>query len=118
MACARRTEKKRLEMAPVAPVPIEELAEIVRTARANAALWAELKRREREMERLEEADREARKIDRPVSDAPELRALVTEVADLLKRRHGADYQLDTVFLVFMLRRLVREELGLWVDFDV
>jgi len=117
MACARRIEG-RLEMTPVAPIPIEELAELVRTARANAALWAELKRRELEMERMEEADREARQIDRPVPDAPELRAFVPEVADLLKRRDGADYQLDTVFLVLMLRRPVREELGLWVDFDV
>lgn len=93
----------------------DQIAELVGLAREDAALWAELKDRELEIEkRLADAAKQGREVDDPgvVLDAPKFPTMGMMVSELVKRRRGANENFYHGSLKMELRRCVRVELGL------
>ena len=71
----------------------EQISELVELARANSALWEELKDRELEIvKRLADAAKQGRDIDDDdaVLDLPKLPTMGMLVSDFIKRRYGPD----------------------------
>jgi hypothetical protein len=93
----------------------EQIADLVALAHEDAALWAELKDRELEIEKaLADAKKQGREVDDPdvVLDPPKLPTMGMMVSDLVKRRHGSDESFYHGSLIMAIRRRVRQELGL------
>ena len=98
----------------------EQVFELVKVAYRDTALWNQFKDREREIEKAI-ADARAQGYedrDEPgvVLDPPQRPTLSEMVLELVQRRYGADQDYDRIGLFYVeisIRRLVREELGLW-----
>ena len=98
------------------PITTERLVELVRLARADAALWAEFKANECEIERwYAGAEQQGRDPGRPPPYP-----LAANLLELVDRRYpDENFSLDEFVLI--LRRIAREEAGLstelflWVE---
>ena len=93
----------------------DQIAELVALAREDAALWAELRDRELEIEKnLADAAKQGLEVDDRdvVLDPPKLPTMGMMVSDLVERRHGPGANFDQGSLIMSIRRRVREELGL------
>jgi hypothetical protein len=100
------------------PMTTEQIVELAQLARGDAALWAQMKEREREIEKRH-ADAAAQGRDpldpEALLDPHKLPSLATLVADLVKHRYGADERFSHDALLLTIRRAVREDLGLPTD---
>jgi hypothetical protein len=93
----------------------EQISELVELARADAALWEELKDRELEIEKaLADAAKQGRDIDDrdAVLDPPKRPTMGMLVSDIIKRRYGPDENYDHGSLLFAVRIRARIDLGL------
>jgi hypothetical protein len=91
----------------------EQIAELVRVARVDAALWAAIKAYELKLEeRYAEAERHE---SSTYLSPPPVPALDTMAQELVERRYGKGANVSLGLLMFVLRRTAREELGLSTD---
>lgn len=93
----------------------DQISELLELARADSALWEELKDRELEIEkRLADAAKQGLDVDdrEAVLDPPKLPTMGMMISDLVKKRYGPDVHLYEGSLMMAVRRRARIELGL------
>jgi hypothetical protein len=111
---ARRVRAEDQMVRAVLMTP-EQVSELVELARADSALWEELKDRELEIEKaLADARKQGLDMDdrKAVLDPPKLPTMGMLVSDIIKRRYGPNENFDHGSLKMAVRRRARIDLGL------